>query len=199
MKVLVAGATGAIGRPLISALIAAGHDVIGMSSSENGARSLREKGAQGEVANALDENAVLKLVQRLKPDAVIDELTSLPRRYTPEEMKAAANRDQTLRLVGGRNVHNAARAAGAKRYIVQSTGFFYGPGEGLATEKDALAVNASPAIAASVRTYMQIEERLGARDLPGVALRYGFFTDPRHITIRSTEACPNRSANRRIR
>jgi nucleoside-diphosphate-sugar epimerase len=148
MKVLVAGATGAIGRPLVSALMAAGHEVIGMSSSENGVRSLRETGAEGEVANALDENAVLALVKRVKPDAVIDELTSLPKRYTPEEMRAAANRDRNVRLVGGRNVNNAARAAGTKRHIVQSTGFFYGPGEGLATEKDALAVNASPGVAA---------------------------------------------------
>ena len=179
MKVLVAGATGAIGRPLISALLATGHEVIGMSRSENGARSLREKGAEGEVANALDENAVLALMRRVKPDAVIDELTWLPERYTPEEMKAAADRDRTVRLVGGCNVHKAARAAGANRYIAQSTGFFYGPGEGLATEQDALAINASPRIAGSVRTYLQIEERvLGARDLPGVALRYGFFYGP---------------------
>ena len=78
MKVLVAGATGAIGRPLVSALLATGHEVIGMSRSENGARSLREKGAEGEVANALDENAVLALMRRVKPDAVIDELTWLP-------------------------------------------------------------------------------------------------------------------------
>jgi 2-alkyl-3-oxoalkanoate reductase len=179
MKVLVAGATGALGRPLVSALMAAGHEVIGMSSSENGARSLREKGANGEVVNALDENAVLALAKRAKPDAVIDELTSLPKRYTPEEMSAAADRDRNLRLVGGGNLHNAARAAGARRYIVQSTGFFYGPGEGLATEKDALAVNASPGIAGSVRAYLQIEERaLDSRDLPGVALRYGFFYGP---------------------
>ena len=179
MKVLVAGATGAIGRPLVSTLAAAGHEVIGMSSSENGARSLREKGAEAGVANVLDENAVLALVRRVKPDAVIEELTSLPKRYTPEEMRAAADRDRSVRLVGGCNLHNAANAAGAKRYVVQSTGFFYGPGEGLATEKDALAVNASPGIAGSVRTYMQIEERvLSARDLPGVALRYGFFYGP---------------------
>jgi hypothetical protein len=87
--------------------------------------------------HALDENAVLTLVRRVRPDAVIEELTSLPKRYTPEEMRAAAHRDRTVRLVGGRNVHSAARAAGAKRYIVQSTGFFYGPGPGLAAEKDA--------------------------------------------------------------
>jgi hypothetical protein len=91
-------------------------------------------------------------------------------------MRAAAKRDRTLRLVGGRNVQHAARAAGAKRYIVQSPGFFYGAGQGLATEKDALAVNASPGVAGSVRTYMQIEERvLGDRNMQGVALRYGFF------------------------
>jgi nucleoside-diphosphate-sugar epimerase len=110
---------------------------------------------------------------------VIEELTSLPKDYTPEAMKAAADRDRRLRLEGGGNVHEAARAAGSKRYIVQSTGFFYGPGTGLAVEADPLAVNASPGIAGSVRTYMQIEERvLGSRDLAGVALRYGFFYGP---------------------
>ena len=179
MKVLVAGATGAIGRLLVSALIAARHEVIGMSSTEQGARSLSEKGVEGVVANALDENAVLTLLRKVRPDAVIEELTSLPKRYTPEEMKAAADRDRNVRLVGGRNVQNAAQAAGTKRYVVQSTGFFYGPGPGLAVERDALAVNASPAIARSVQSYMQIEERvLGARDLQGVALRYGFFYGP---------------------
>jgi nucleoside-diphosphate-sugar epimerase len=74
---------------------------------------------------------------------------------------------------------NAARAAGVKRYVVQSTGFFYGPGAGLAVETDPLAINASPGIAGNVRTYMQVEERvLGARDMEGVALRYGFFYGP---------------------
>ena len=179
MKVLVAGATGAIGRPLISALRAARHEVIGMSSTEHGAQSLRGNGAEGVVANALDENTVLNVVRRIRPDAVIEELTSLPKRYTPEEMKAAADRDQTVRLVGGRNVQNAAQAAGTKRYVVQSTGFFYGPGPGLAAERDALAVNSSPAVAASVQTYMKIEGRvLGTRELEGVALCYGFFYGP---------------------
>ncbi len=76
-------------------------------------------------------------------------------------------------------MHSAARAAGVRRYIVQSTGFFYGPGAGLAAETDSLAVNAPPGIAGSVRTYLQIEERvLGAREPTGVALRYGFFYGP---------------------
>ena len=34
MKVFVAGATGAIGRPLIAALVAAKHEVIGITSKD---------------------------------------------------------------------------------------------------------------------------------------------------------------------
>lgn len=179
MKVFVAGATGAIGRPLISALIAAGHDVIGMTSSARGLRTIEEGGAEGVVANALDARAVTAAMQRLRPEAVIEELTSLPKHYTPEEMRAAADRDRIVKLEGGHNVHIAAKAAGARRYLVQSTGFFYAPGPGLATEADSLALNASPAVSANVQTYLQIERRvLNAPDLEGVALRYGFFYGP---------------------
>ena len=179
MKIFVAGATGAIGRPLVSALIAARHDVVGMTSSARGLTVLQKYGAEGVTLNALDSEAVNAALTRLRPDAVIDELTSLPRDYTPEAMRAAAEQDRKLRLEGGQNVFDAARTAGAKRYLVQSTGFFYGPGPGLASETDSLAVNASPAISGSVRTYLQIEKRaLGSPDLQGVALRYGFFYGP---------------------
>jgi 2-alkyl-3-oxoalkanoate reductase len=110
-------------------------------------------------------------------------------------MRAAAERDRKMRLEGGRN---AARSSGAERYIVQSTGFFYGPGAGLAAEGDPLAINASPGIAGiagSVRTYMQVEERvLGSPDIKGVAMRYGFFYGPG--TYRDPE---NGSITRQVR
>ena len=131
------------------------------------------------MANALDSQAVDAAVRHVKPDAVIDELTSLPKHYTQEEMRAAAERDRRLRLEGGRNLQKAAQAGGARRYIVQSTGFFYAPGEGLAAESEPLAEEASPNVAGSVRTYMQIEERvLGDGGLEGAVLRYGFFYGP---------------------
>jgi nucleoside-diphosphate-sugar epimerase len=150
-----------------------------MTSTKRGLRTLREYGADGVVADAFDTQAVDAALRNIKPDAVIDELTSLPRHYTPEEMRAAAERDRRVRLEGGGNLLHAARAAGTRRYLVQSTGFFYAPGEGLAVETDALASGATPAIASSVRTYLQIEERLFR--IPGlepVALRYGFFYGP---------------------
>ncbi len=179
MRIFLAGATGAIGRPLIARLLARGHRVVGMTSSVRGLAILRENGADGVVADALDTQAVRAAIEKARPDVVIEELTSLPKHYTPEEMRAAAERDRQVRLEGGHNLHAAARECGARRYIVQSTGFFYAPGPGLATEEDSLAANASPAVSASVRTYMQVEDRvLGAKDLDGVALRYGFFYGP---------------------
>ena len=179
MKVFVAGATGAIGRPLVSALVAARHEVVGMTSSEGGLRVLQKYGADGVVVNAFDSVAVNAAIGRVRPDAVIEELTSLPRDYTPEAMRATAERDRKVRLEGGQNVYHAARTAGARRYLVQSTGFFYGPGARLASETDLLAGNASPGVSGSVRTYLQIEERvLGSRDLEAVALRYRVFYGP---------------------
>jgi nucleoside-diphosphate-sugar epimerase len=153
--------------------------VIGITSTERGVQTLRDKGAEAFVADALDRNAIEAVIRKVRPEAVIDELTSLPKKYTPEEMRAAAEGDRNLRLVGGRNVQHASIAAGAKRYIVQSTGFVYAPGTGLATETEPLALEASPGIAGSVRTYTQIEDRvLNAPDLEGIALRYGFFYGP---------------------
>src|SRR5262245_15643325 len=149
MRVFVAGATGAIGHPLVSALIAAGHEPIGMTSSEHGLRALRDFGIEGVLADALDAQAVEAALRKVRPAAVIDELTSLPQHYTPDAMRATAERDRRVRLEGGGYGLNAALAAGTRRYVVQSTGFFYGPGEGLAVETDALAADATPAIASS--------------------------------------------------
>lgn len=179
MKVLVAGATGAIGRPLISALLAARYTVVGITTSGRGVSILQSYGADGVVADVLDAGAVTAVMNRVRPDAVIDELTSLPKDYTPTAMRIAAERDRKVRLEGGANLHDAARASGVKRYLVQSTGFFYGPGVGLAPETAPLALNASTRVAGAVRTYLQIEERvLGSPGIDGVALRYGFFYGP---------------------
>ena len=41
MRVFVAGASGAIGRPLIPKLVAAGHEVTGMTRSEARAEDVR--------------------------------------------------------------------------------------------------------------------------------------------------------------
>jgi hypothetical protein len=200
MKVFVAGANGAIGRPLVKALVAAKHEVFGMTTSTSGIEALRNQGAEGVVLDALDAKGVSGEIARIRPDAIIDELTSLPKRYTPEEMRAVAPRDRQVRLEGGGNLHSAAVNYGVKRYVVQSTGFFYGLGKGLASESDDLAHKASPGVAGSVATYTKIEDRLFSNPgLEGVALRYGFSTGQVLTTTHRTAASRSRSVNVNIR
>jgi 2-alkyl-3-oxoalkanoate reductase len=64
MKVFVAGATGAIGEQLIPQLVAAGHEVTGMTRSPAKADALRALGAKAAVADGLDRAAVREAVLR---------------------------------------------------------------------------------------------------------------------------------------
>jgi nucleoside-diphosphate-sugar epimerase len=138
-----------------------------------------ELGAEPVNANALDAASVKAVVARARPDAVINELTSLPRRYTATEMKAVAARDYRVRIEGNANLLAALRDAGVRRYLLQSSGFWYAPGVGLADENDRFALDASPAVAAGTRRYAELEAAAaGTQGIEFVSLRYGFFYGP---------------------
>jgi nucleoside-diphosphate-sugar epimerase len=79
MKLLVAGATGAIGRPLIRCLKESGHSVFGLARSSDSESALVEMGVEAVTGDALDAASLKAVIQRIRPDAVINELTSLPR------------------------------------------------------------------------------------------------------------------------
>jgi nucleoside-diphosphate-sugar epimerase len=177
MRIFVAGASGAIGRPLIAELIRRGHEVTGMAHSADGARTVADLGAAVAVASAFDPAAVERALRDARAEVVVDQLTSLPK--DPSQLAAAAAGDRKLKIEGGGNLHRAALACGVRRYVQQVSGFFHEPGSGLADESSALAIDASPRVAALARTYAELEARvLGARDMEGVALRYGFFYGP---------------------
>jgi len=179
MKILIAGASGAIGRPLVHGLRANQHEVFALSRAPDSAPALQEIGAEPVIADALDAAAVKSALERIRPHAVMNELTSLPRHYTPAEMKAAAERDRKIRVDGNINLLAALRDAGVRRYLLQSSGFWYAPGMGLAGESVPFISSASPGVEAGARTYLELEARASAT--PGievVALRYGFFYGP---------------------
>jgi 2-alkyl-3-oxoalkanoate reductase len=176
MKVFVAGASGAIGQPLIAELIRKGHTVTGMTHSEAGARRLRAYGVEVAIANALDNDAVKAALRASSAEAVIDELTSIPK--TSSELPAYAADDRKLRIEGGGNLHRAALASGVRRYIQQSSGFFLDAKGGLADESSPLAVNASPLISGYAQMYAYLERRALESSIESVVLRYGFFYGP---------------------
>lgn len=178
MRVFVAGASGAIGEPLIAELLKQEHSVVGMTRSEAGANLLKSQGASAVIADALDAGAVERALRESQAEIVIDQLTSLPKDQT--EMPEYAAGDARLRLEGGGNLLKAAIATGVKRYLQQSSGFFLAAERALADESSPLDVDGSPSVAASARTYRELEKRLfSANALEGVALRYGFFYGPK--------------------
>lgn len=178
MRVFVAGASGAIGEPLTAALLEHGHSVVGMTTSVAGVEKLEIQGAEAVLVNALQADEVMAALRHTKPEAVIDELTSLPK--DPSDMSKYAFGDRQLRIEGGGNLLRAAIAVGVRRYLQQSSGFFLKAPEGtLADESSPFDVNASPGVAASAQTYEQLEERLfRSSAIEGLALRYGFLYGP---------------------
>ena len=179
MRILIAGATGAIGRPLVCRLNENRHAVFAVARSPQSSRSLAELGAEPVTADALDAALVNAAVARVRPDAVINELTSLPRHYTAAEMKAAAERDYRVRIEGNANLLAALQNAGVRRYQLQSSGFWYAPGTGFADEGERFAFDASPAVAAGARRYAELEAAASRTlGIEFVSLRYGFFYGP---------------------
>jgi len=177
MKIFVAGASGAIGQPLVAELLRQGHAVTGMTRSDSGAKALEEAGATVARVSAFDAPALEKALRRSSAEVVIDELTALPK--DPSDLAAAGPGDRKLRIEGGGNLFRAALVAGVRRYLQQASAFFLKAGSGLADESESLAVDATPGVSASAKTYTELEARLfSAAQMEGVALRYGFFYGP---------------------
>src|SRR5262249_27340212 len=91
----------------------------------------------------------------------------------------AAERDRKVRVEGNINLLAALRDASVRRYLLQSSGFWYAPGAGLAGESVPFISSASPAGEVNGRTHLELAARGSAT--PGiefVALRYGFFYGP---------------------
>jgi nucleoside-diphosphate-sugar epimerase len=115
MRVFVAGASGVIGVRLVPLLVAAGHVVAGMTRSPRKAEPLRDLGAEPVVCDAFDASALRAVVVDFHPEAVVNELTDLP-----DEPVAMNERNARMRRDGTRNLLDAAKAAGASRFVAQS-------------------------------------------------------------------------------
>jgi nucleoside-diphosphate-sugar epimerase len=179
MRVFLAGATGVIGQRLVPLLVAEGHNVTGMVRSPERVEALRAMGAEPAIADALDADAVRTVVREARPDAVIDQLTSLPRRIDPRKIERDFVLNDRLRSEGTRHLVDAARAAGAGRIVAQSIAFAYAPGPPgtLHLEQDPLLLEQAPRVfRRSARAIGDLEGAV--LDAGGVVLRYGYFYGP---------------------
>ncbi len=178
-RILLAGATGAIGRRLTRLLRDADLVVFGTTRSPAKAQELRALGIEPLVVDVFDAQALTDAVARARPDVVIHQLTELPAALPPDQMAAAAPRNARIRDEDTGNLVRAALAAGAKRFVAQSIAWAYAPGPLPHVEDDPLDVGATGGRAVSVGGVVALENYvLRTPGLDGVVLRYGQLYGP---------------------
>ncbi|MCK1271144.1 MULTISPECIES: NAD-dependent epimerase/dehydratase family protein [unclassified Bradyrhizobium] len=181
MRIFVAGATGAVGQYLVQALVAAGHSVIGTTRSAAKTDLVRRLGAETVVADGLDADSMRAAVIAAKPNAVIHQMTDLAAATDLRHFDRAFKRTNELRTRGTDILLNAAREAGAKRFIAQSfCGWTFSRAGGtVKTETDELDSNPPRELRRTLEAIRYLERIVTASTKPvGIVLRYGFFYGP---------------------
>jgi nucleoside-diphosphate-sugar epimerase len=176
MRVIVAGATGTLGVPIVQQLIEAGHTVAGITRTREGAERLTHLGARPLIADVMDRDALVDAVRGTEADAILHELTALKKPPAGHSGMTATN---ALRIHGTAHLLDVAREVGARRFVTQSIVFGYGyadHGTEVLTEESSFGrMNGSPFdahVAAMVSTEQQA---FNAEGVEGVALRYGLL------------------------
>jgi nucleoside-diphosphate-sugar epimerase len=181
MKILLAGATGALGKALVPRLVSAGHEVTGMTRTEAKRDLVRSLGATPVVADALDPEQVARAVAEAEPEVIVHQLTalagSLDLRHFDRDF-ALTNR---LRTEGTDHLLAAGRAAGVRRFVAQSfAGWpFARTGGPVKTEDDPLDPDPTDAMRNALAAIRHLENAVtGAEWTEGIVLRYGGFYGP---------------------
>ena len=196
MRVLVAGATGVVGRPLVGALRARGHRVSALVREESLARAPEADAVV--VADALGREALLSAVAAASPEVVVHQMSAL--RLLPDDPAGAFALTARLRTEGTAHLVEAAHTAGARRLVAQSIAFAAAPAGAAVLDEDApLYVEAPDAgWAATVRAVAELERLVlgSGPDLAGAVLRYGTLYGPGTGYTRTGQAAQRLLAGR---
>jgi nucleoside-diphosphate-sugar epimerase len=197
MRILIAGATGAVGQRLVPLLLEAGHEVAGMTRTAAKADRLRAAGALPVIADALDREAVLGAVVGARPDVIVHQLTALAGATDMKHFDRVFATTNALRTAGTRHLLDAAAAAGTRRLIAQSfAGWPFARDGGPVKDEDAPLDPAPPkAQRASLAAIRELEALVAGAGpasaegvgVEGVVLRYGGFYGPGTSVSRAGE------------
>jgi nucleoside-diphosphate-sugar epimerase len=179
LNVFLAGAGGVIGRRLVPLLLERGYRVFGTTRSSARSAELARAGVLPIVLDAFDRAAVAEAMAATRPEVVIHQLTDLSAGFAPEQMTETLSRNTRIRVEGTRNLVDAARAVGARRFIAQSIVWMYAAGPEPHDESDPLDVSSTGQRAITVKGVVALESAVLERPPPeGIVLRYGWFYGP---------------------
>jgi nucleoside-diphosphate-sugar epimerase len=200
MRVFFAGASGALGSQLVPQLVAAGHEVVGMTRTASKQEGLRALGARPAVADALDPDAVATAVAEAEPEVIVHQLTALSGTMDIRHVDryfAATNR---LRTEGTDHLLAAGRAVGVRRFVAQSyAGWpFARTGGPVKREDDPLDLDPPAALRSSLAAIRHVERAVtGIGWAEGLVLRYGGFYGPGTSVSLDPEAAMAKPVRRR--
>ena len=183
MRVLVVGATGAIGGRLVRQLRERGHEVAGSSRSASRAGRLRELGAEPVVLDVLDPAATHRVVAGTRPEAIIYQATALAGSGFSRRLDATFALTNRLRTEGTDHLLAAARAAGVPRLVAQSFAPYRYAHQGgpVKTEADPVLADPPGSARETFAAMQHVDDAVTGAG--GIALRYGgFYGDPDSMT-----------------
>jgi len=169
MRVLLAGATGVIGRQAVPVLTTAGHQVTGLARAP-----ARLTDAEVVAADALDATAVAGAVRWAAPDVIVHMLTAIPDPVDPRHLARDMALTNRLRTQGTANL---LAAAGGARVIAQGVAYAYDPAGSPVKDEDAPLWHHPPSQFAPVVAAADEQERR-VTAAGGLVLRLGHLYGP---------------------
>lgn len=176
MKTLIVGATGALGRPLVPLLAASGHEVLAASRSGRPGLVDGIPGTSTVRLDVLDRDAVHRVVEQHRPDAIVHVATAIPDPIDPKRVGDQFALTNRLRTEGTANLVAAAEAVGVSRFVAEGLAYAYQPGDAIRKEEAPLWADPPRTYAPVVAALAELEERTRGAD--GTVLRIGHLYGP---------------------
>ena len=171
MRVFVAGATGVMGRALLPALVAQGHETIGLARTPEKLLAVSQTGAKPVRGDVLDEERMARIIEQVQPEAIVNLATRIP-------LKLRVNLDHWkendyVRVAGTGNLLDAAHCGGLRLFVQESMD------QVCETQGDDWIDENSPRSKhAFLHATEQMEDRVRASGLPTTILRFSVLSAP---------------------
>ena len=173
MRVFLAGGTGVLGRRLV----ARGHQVTATTTSAAKLGLLEQLGAEAVVMDGLDAVSVGEAVARVRPDAIVHQMTAISMAHAGKPDLKHFDRWSIptirLRTEGTDHLLAAAEATGVSHFVAQSYANWNGirTGGWVNTEEDPLDLLEGTAAHTAMEAIRHVEDVVGKAG--GAVPRYG--------------------------